>query len=361
MSCSGTSRVLVVVLLLLGAGACGEGERASGNPSPAGGAAEPATTVDPSTGPVPSTEASTDTTAPDVTGPRAGGTSGCGTTPTGVDDHNVVSRRIPSAGGERDFLVYVPDSYDPDVPTPVVVTFHGAGSNKEQQLAYSGFGPLADRDGWLVVAPDALGEPRRWSPFGIGGMAGIEGIRDLDFFEDTLDTVGDELCVDPSRIYVAGMSSGGYMSAAVACELGDRVAAAGPVTATIYAERACSGAPPMPYAYFHGTDDPVVPFLGPVPGPGGEPGPGSAEFSSQAWAEHNGCDAEPTDERIGTQVVHRSWSGCDAPTHLYIVEGGGHTWPGSVVDLPQFGATTPDISATEVLWELFSVSRRPTS
>ena len=40
-------------------------------------------------------------------------------------------------------------------------------------------------------------------------------------------------------------------------------------------------AAPMPYVYFHGTADPTVPFLGPVPGPDGEPGPGAAERHRQ--------------------------------------------------------------------------------
>jgi polyhydroxybutyrate depolymerase len=284
--------------------------------------------------------------------------AGCGADIGAVPANHLLSRTIDSAGGERAYLVYVPSGYDPDTPASVAFTFHGAGSNKEEQLAYSAFGPLADDDGALVVAPDALGRPRRWSPYGGGaGAAGVDGVRDLDFFADLLTEVEQDFCVDRSRVWVTGMSSGGFMTATIACEYSDRIAAAAPVTATAWSDTACGGALPMPYAYFHGTADPVVPFLGPVPGPNGEPGPGSAEMSSEQWAAHNGCAPEPEEEHIG-DVLHRWWDGCDAPTALYIVEGGGHTWPGAV-DVPRLGATTHDISATQIIWDLFQASSRP--
>src|SRR5690606_40145118 len=102
---------------------------------------------------------------------------------------------------------------------------------------------------------------------------------------------------------------------------------------------------------------PVGPFLGPVPGPDGEPGHGSAETRTAQWAEHNGCDPEPVDERLGDGVLHRRWTGCDAPTDLYIIDGGAHTWPGAL-PVPRLGRTTETISATEIIWDLFRSSER---
>jgi polyhydroxybutyrate depolymerase len=286
--------------------------------------------------------------------------AGCGGEPPAVPENRIVSSTIESSGGERSYLVYVPPSYDPATPSPVAFTFHGAGSNKEQQMAYSAFAPMADTSGALVVAPDALGTPRRWSPYGAATSvdeAGVDGVRDLTFFVDLLDELERSYCVDPSRVWVTGMSSGGFMSAAIACEHSDLIAAAAPVTATAWTDTACAAAQPMPYVYFHGTDDPVVPFLGPIPGPGGEPGPGAAEVTAAQWAAHNGCAPDPDEERVGSEVVHRTWTGCDAPTDLYIVEGGGHTWPGGP-EVPRLGHTTTDVSASEVIWELFESSQR---
>lgn len=344
----------VLVLVVLGALLAGCGEDDDSDAAAAGDAATSAPADPTESG----TTASSVTTAAPITAPR--GSGGCGTRPDDVPESHVLDRSLDSAGSTRDYLVYVPDAYTGEEPVGLVFTLHGAGSNKEEQLAYSAFGPLADEDGTIVVAPDATGDPRRWSPYGAEpsvSLGGIDGVNDLDFFAELLDEVEATFCIDPTRVYATGMSSGGFMSAAIACEYSDRIAAIAPVTATVYAEGACGEADTTPYVYFHGTDDPVVPFLGPVPGPNGEPGPGAAELSSQAWADHNGCDAEPTDERIGTEVIHRSWSGCDAPTDLYIVEGGGHTWPGGLVDLPALGHTTREISASEIIWELFAQSR----
>jgi polyhydroxybutyrate depolymerase len=273
------------------------------------------------------------------------GSEGCGEPAPAPDADRLVRATVDSSGGSRAYMVYVPETYDQAVPAPVAYVFHGATSNKEQQLAYSHYQPYADADGALLVLPDALGEPSRWSPFG-PAFAGVEGVDDLVFFDDLSAAIEGELCVDPERVLVSGMSSGGFMAAAVACTRSDRVTAAGPVTATVWAEAVCSTAEPVAYAYFHGTDDAVVPY------DGGANSPGPVEETSQAWADQNGCAAAPTDESVGTEVVHRSWSGCDASTDLYIVEGGGHTWPGAVA-IGGFGYTTDDIDASALIWETF--------
>jgi polyhydroxybutyrate depolymerase len=272
------------------------------------------------------------------------GTDGCGGPAPEPGADRLVHATLESSGGTRAYMVYVPERYRPSTPAPLAYVFHGATSNKEQQLAYSRYPPHADEDGALLVLPDALGTPTRWSPFG-PAFAGVEGVDDLAFFDDLHDAIQATYCIDPERVLVTGMSSGGFMSAAVACTRSGEVAAAGPVTATMWAEAVCGDARPVAYTYFHGTDDAVVPYEG---GPGS---PGPVVQTSQDWAQQNGCDPEPTDERIGTEVVHRSWTGCDATTDLYTVEGGGHTWPGATI--PRSSHTTQDIDATEIIWATF--------
>jgi polyhydroxybutyrate depolymerase len=277
---------------------------------------------------------STTTTAP-------AGSEGCGAVRPDVDEQHLVRATVESSGGTRDYMVYVPEAYDPDVPAPLAYVFHGAGSNKEQQLVYSGYAPYAEEDGALLVLPDALGTPKRWSPLG-PAFAGVEGVNDLSA------AIAASYCVDAERVLVTGMSSGGFMTGAVACARSDQVTAAGPVTATVWADPICGDAEPVPYAYFHGTADPVVPY------DGGPNSPGPVLETSQAWADQNGCTGAPVDERIGEEVVHRTWEGCDAPTDLYTVEGGGHTWPGAI-DVGR-GHTTDDIDATEIIWSTFKAA-----
>jgi len=282
----------------------------------------------------------TSTAAPEPTTP------GCGRPVPATDGDDLYRTTIESSGGKRSYMVLIPAGYDPSVPAPIAFVFHGATSNKEQQLAYSAYGPFAADDGALLVLPDALGEPTRWSPFG-PAFAGVEGVDDLAFFDDLSAAVKDELCVDPERVLVTGMSSGGFMAAAVACTRSGDIAAAGPVTATMWADVVCGAADPVAYSYFHGTADAAVPFEG------GANSPGPVEQTSQDWADQNGCTGEPSEERIGTEVIHRSWTACAASTDLYIVENGGHTWPGAVALGGGFGHTTDDINASEIIWSAF--------
>ncbi len=72
----------------------------------------------------------------------------------------------------------------------------------------------------------------------------------------------------------------------------------------------------------------------------------------QEWAEHNGCDTQSIEERVSDEVIRYHWVNCDAPVEWYLIEGGGHTWPGAVTR-PRLGHTTTNISASELIWEFF--------
>jgi polyhydroxybutyrate depolymerase len=37
---------------------------------------------------------------------------------------------------------------------------------------------------------------------------------------------------------------------------------------------------------------------------------------------------------------------------LYVIEGGGHTWPGAL-DRPGLGRITQSVNATELIWRFF--------
>ncbi|WP_257210738.1 hypothetical protein [Actinomyces ruminis] len=39
---------------------------------------------------------------------------------------------------------------------------------------------------------------------------------------------------------------------------------------------------------------------------------------------------------------------------LYTVEAGGHTWPGTSVDLSALGTTTQEINASQLMWDFFA-------
>jgi polyhydroxybutyrate depolymerase len=189
---------------------------------------------------------------------------------------------------------------------------------------------------------------------------------DADFLAELLDELEATLCVDTGRIFSIGMSNGAQMSSLIACRFGERLAGIVPIAGVEFNEP-CDG-PPVPVVAFHGDADPIVPYEGGGLNsvtiadqnfyegdvPPSVPVPTGVEESMDGWAAHNGCDPEPTEERLSDEVRLVRWEGCDARTELYVVEGGGHQWPGRPQEAfaAQFGPGTTDVDATALFLAL---------
>jgi polyhydroxybutyrate depolymerase len=249
----------------------------------------------------------------------------------------------------RHFDLHVPSSYDGVHAVPLVINLHGAGSNAAQQAFYSGFNKKADAEGFITLTPDATGNPQAWNFIPLPG-----GAVDAGFIGDALDRAEHDLCGDEARGYATGISSGAAMSVRLACSLRDRIAAIGIVAALWYPPD-CPATKAMPVLEFHGTDDPLVPFAGGTVANSGIPAP-AVEDAAAAWAKADGCAAIPAQARPAAHVRTLAYSECrdNAAVILYIVEGGGHTWPGAPVDVTSLGQTNHELSATDEIWSFFT-------
>lgn len=262
---------------------------------------------------------------------------------------------LPTAEGDRAFLLHVPESYDGSVPVPLVVSFHGAALWPGAQAATSRWNDLADEQGFVVVYPAARGRPRIW----LGTDAGVDA--DVAFVAQLVDSLERAYAIDPRRIYADGLSNGGRMAWIVSCRLAHRMAAVGSVgAAQDLPWAACGDAPPVPVVAVHGTADPIVPY------DGGRSWIGPAAFPDvrrwmARWAQRNRCGGPPAEQRIAPDVTRLEYPACadDAAVVLYTVEGGGHTWPGAR-PLPEFlaGPTTASVDATALLWSFFEAHPR---
>jgi len=286
--------------------------------------------------PVSSTSTSTTTVA--------SGASGCGAPHAAGQTAETFS----FDGQPRTYQQYVPRGYDGRTNVPVVFDFHGYGSNATQQMVYGDFRPLADRDTFLIVAPDGQGASRH---FNLGGEPGLQD--DVAMVSALLDHVEATFCVDTKRVYATGMSDGGAMSSTLACKQAERFAAFGPVAVMFYVP-GCAGQRDVSIVSFMGTADPVVPFNGGKIACCGQANIGAAPDTMAAWAAHDGCNPTFSEERLSSEVRRRTWTGCKAGSSIvfYIVDGGGHTWPGSIA-LPKLGLTTNQIKASDIIWEFF--------
>lgn len=261
------------------------------------------------------------------------------------------------AWGKRSYVIHVPTSYEPSKPTPLVLSFHGAGLWGAGQRRLSGWDAVADREGFIVVYPSARAGrgPRVWrvlKPYQDLLPADVYFVRVL------IDDLKRRYNIDENRIYANGLSNGGGMSWLLSCTLSDRIAAVGMVGAayTIPTEW-CVDRPPVPAIMFHGTDDRQTLYDGGTSSVAPRAFP-SIPAVAREWARRNKCSPQYTDETVAADVVRRSWRDCRADVVFYTVLGGGHTWPGGR-DLPEWfvGRTTRSIDASAAMWDFFRTKR----
>lgn len=259
-----------------------------------------------------------------------------------------------SSGERREYWLYVPASYDPRRATPLVISMHGAGLWGRAQMETSKWNDAADEHGFIAVYPSGFRDsgPRVWRVF-----RGPDLAKDVKFISELIDTLQARYNIDPARVYANGLSNGGGMSFALSCALSDRIAAVGLVASaqTIDWEW-CTDPHPVPAISFHGTADQAAPYRGGTSWVSRRmPFPDHPSWMAR-WAERNRCAPRPVEARVASDITRRAYINCanDADVLLYIVEAGGHTWPGGG-PLPYWmaGRTSHSISATEVMWEFF--------
>ncbi len=280
---------------------------------------------------------------------------------TGIDPGiGLQTAALQSGGLEYRYQWTVPSTAG-ETPLPVVLDFHGIGSNGAQQAAVSGLTTLAETQRFVAVQPTgrstSLDSRASWEL----PQFDTDERDDIAFVLDLIEHVAADVCIDRERIYATGMSNGGFFTAVLVCELSEVIAAAASVAGVTHPD-GCAPSRPVPFLAFHGTDDTVVPFDG-----GGEStlsGGVTSPFFEQVmpdefaeFAADFGCPA-PVDTAVTAEVTLRRWTDCAGGVELgfYTITNGGHTWPGSAATnaLTVLGVTNMDLDATALAWEFFS-------
>jgi polyhydroxybutyrate depolymerase len=187
---------------------------------------------------------------------------------------------ITIGGRNRTFLVHVPPSYTGLIPVPLVLDLHGLGSNSSQQAGLSGFREKSDEAGFIVAWPQ--GVRNSWNAYGCCGTADFLRIDDPAFLRAVVARLGQLGSIDDSRVYITGLSNGGFMTHRMACEAADIFAAAAPVSAPLNTTAfTCRPSRPITIVAFHGLNDGIVPYGGGIFQ--------SAQNSLTTWASIGGC------------------------------------------------------------------------
>lgn len=275
-----------------------------------------------------------------------------------------------TAGGDSGgYIQELPARYTGRAPMPVVVDLHGYGVSAADMLKITKLGTYGNRDGFITITPQVARRLPYWT-------TGFKS-KDIAFLRGVITRVESTLCVDQNRLFVTGYSNGAVMASVLACVDAGRVAAIAPVSG-IANPAGCKPSRPVPVVAFHGTADPLLPYTGglsaeayklPLPAgakgnisrllgsnvPQSTKGP-SIPKTTAAWAARDGCAATSTTRAFAKNVALISYACPNGATvSLYRIRGGGHTWPGSVLDskTDTLGATTMAISADKIIWSFF--------
>ncbi len=258
--------------------------------------------------------------------------------------------KLPVNGTIREFITHVPPDYQPGVQMPLVINLHGRGGSMYEQEMISHMNTKADEEGFIVVSPQALGQPSTWWP-----APGPKGQEDLEFFEELISTLKSQHSIDPTRIYVTGFSNGGAMANRLACTMSEKIAAIASVAGAHPQMETCEPTLPVAVLVIHGTDDPIIPYEG-----DGDYLPSIPAWIA-AWAQRNQCELTPVVDHAHGTVNRESWGDCagNASVMSYTIDGGGHVWPGSGFGPgPYLDGPAPDVYATDIIWDFFEANAK---
>lgn len=271
-------------------------------------------------------------------------------------------RYLEYAGRKRFYDLHVPARYTKSAATPLVLNLHGGGGKPMQQRRDSGMDAVSDTGGFIVAYPAGTGKKEdqslTWNS-GIGdNYANQNNIDDVGFIRALLNDVEKLFHIDQKRIYATGFSNGGFMCYRLAAELSDTIAAIAPVSGVMGTGYAKKQTRPISVIHFHGLKDTFVPY-------NGGSGRGtlknadlpSVEETINYWISFNGCSKEPQQATREGNALRRYYGNGKDKTEviLWILEDGGHTWPGGESTLPQLmvGKVNTDINASQLIWEFF--------
>ena len=244
--------------------------------------------------------------------------------------YGLSTQTVMHDGLTREYLLYVPASYTGAVAVPVVLSFHGGAMNASAMMEWtSDMRQLSEDEGFILVYPEGSlleSGDGHWNPIPPSADSKSD-TDDFGFVAVMLDAMAEGHHIDATRVYATGYSNGAGMAYGLLCYLSDRIAAAAPVSGSMYFEMSegCEATHPTAVVVFNGTEDEARPYAG-MP-PWFMPVEDAVDF----WVTHNGITSAAAIESFNTNgvTVERrlfSGEGGGSDVALFKIIGGGHDW-----------------------------------
>lgn len=222
-------------------------------------------------------------------------------------------------------------------PHPAVLYLYGSGGRSGRLTGSEGFVNAFTDRGYAVIVPAALTVRYRDGSHDSGWSLRNTGTRkrdELAFLTDVLNDAVARFRVDRSRILMAGMSNGGFLTWEIACRAPGFAAAYAPVAASRMGDVPRCAAP-VRLLHTHGRSDEVVRIDGELWRTGGRTMYPPLTDLLDAFAGNSGCLRSETSRDGGFERTN--WSDCAPGGSLsLLMHEGGHTipfaWYSAVID-----------------------------
>ena len=256
---------------------------------------------------------------------------------------NTNAQTIPYDGINREYLLYIPDSYDGKTSAPLMLNFHGFGGSASEYMIEADMRSLAESDTFILVYPQGsyLNGYPHWNACPTGGDNKSDA-DDFGFVESMINEISSQFNVDMKRIYAAGYSNGSMMAYGLANYKSELIAAVASVSGGMLD---CTGdtSHPMPILHLHGTSDDILPYNGSF-------GWNSAQNTLDHWINFNNTTTNPNVSSVnsgGMTIEHYVYGQGDNSVSVehYKYIGGGHEW---------FRAAYQGKSTSELIWNFVS-------
>ena len=246
-------------------------------------------------------------------------------------------------GESREYILYIPDSYDGVSTIPLVLNFHGFGESASDFINNADMRTVSESNTFILVYPQGscLNGSSHWNACPTEGDNKSD-VDDFGFVESIISVISSQYNVDLERVYAAGYSNGGMMAYGLANYKSDLIAAVASVSGAMLD---CMGSTshPMPVVHLHGTYDGVLPYNG------------SSDWSSvqstlDYWINFNNTITSPTvsnDNSGGMSIEHYIYDQGDSSVSVehYKFIGGDHVW---------FSSTFRGRNTSELIWNFMS-------
>ena len=258
-------------------------------------------------------------------------------------------------GVTREFILYIPSTYGSTDTVPLMLNFHGWTMSSSDQMNLSDMRALAESEKFILVYPQGTKFRNRFygsTHWNVGSWTTGSTSDDIGFVDKLINHMSANYNIDLERIYACGYSNGGFFSHDLACNLSNKIAAIGAVSANMSTrtKENCNPSHPTPVVTVSGTNDNQVSYDG-------------TNFKGQIphnevlnyWINYNQTDASPiisdlpninTTDRSTVKLYQYKNGDNNVEVEHYKVINGGHDWPGTLGNM--------DIDANSIIWRFVS-------